>query len=162
MLLVQNGKTHPPSLTSRVYVHPHALAFGPFGPGAVRPWGDYLVCRSCDGGLVVPYHSHGLTDQELHVLILQSCWATSTPETFSTISSVRQLKATLACGESNTAGCEVSVTWDGKMAPFFHSSCLSIESLSYSLFLAFSVAPSRARRCVCICLCIRGAIRKQG
>lgn len=79
-----------------------------------------LGCRSCDRGLVVPYRSHGLADQELHVLILQSCWATSTPETFSTISSVRQPKAILACGESNFAGREVSVTWLGTMTPFSH------------------------------------------
>ena len=56
---------------------------------------------------MVPYRSHGLVDRELHVLIPQSCWATSTPETFSTTSSVRQPRATLVCGEWNTVGREV-------------------------------------------------------
>lgn len=120
-----------------------------------------LGCRSCDRGLVVPYRSHGLADQELHVLILQSCWATSTPETFSTISSVRQPKAILACGESNFAGREVSLTWLGTMTTFSH---WVPPSSQFNFFLAssfFRCCPAlhwNARWCMCICLCIRGAV----
>lgn len=120
-----------------------------------------LGCRSCDGGLVVPYRSHGLADQELHVLILQSCWATSTPETFSTISSVRRPKATLACGESDTSGLcgQVRVTWVGAMTPSSHwfTLCLLVSASSFlpSLLLCFALNLKTVCVHVSVCCCHR-------
>lgn len=100
---------------------------------------------------MVPYRSHRLAGQQVHVLISQLCWATSTPEIFSTTSSVKRPRATQACGEWDTVGCDGS---SGDITESISYWC----PLEFTLFFVLGLTVlidlihfSIGHRLVCVC-----------